>query len=227
MSTIHRTHHVGAALITGLALALTGCGSVKPDPRPEVIWPDGEPTGPLEDDPWVQAVRTSYLELDIAIATRDFSAPALRDTAPIIRRETHAHLEDSARERAWAFTPGPRPLIPIHVDEAPNGKSATVITCYAADWYITAEDPEPPTDPRGVLLDIPVTIEDGRRMVEPGVLLNDDVVMNTMDAEVAEAAEPFLDPREDRNCLLDDAPRGYFDPAPDVTLEYSPDDIKF
>lgn len=224
MTIIHRIGYVTATLLLA-GLALTGCGSVEPDPRPEVVWPNGEPTGPLEDDPWVQAVRTTYLELDIAIATRDFSAPALRDTDPDIRRATRHNLEDAAREDAWVFAPGPRPLIPIHVDEALDGKSATVITCSAAGWYITAEHPEPPADPRGVLNEMRVTLENGRRIVGGGAGLDESVLLGTS-AELAEAAEPLLDPREESQCLLDDAARGYFDPPPDVTLEYSPDDIK-
>lgn len=224
MNTIRRIHSVGAALLLA-SLALTGCGSVEPDPRPEVVWPDGKPAGPLEDDPWVQAVRTSYLELDIAIATRDFSAPELAETDSSAIRSTMDYVESAARNEEWVFTPGPRPLIPIHVDEAPDGKSATVIVCRATDWYITAENPEPPTNPIGILDEMRLTLEDGRHKVDLGVFLDEDIVMNRS-AELAEAAEPLLDPRENSDCLLDDAPRGYFDPPPDVTLKYSPDDIK-
>jgi hypothetical protein len=216
-----------AVILSGLALIATGGSSVEPGPRPEVVWPTGEPTGPLEDDPWVQAVRTSYLELDIAIATRDFGAPALLDTAWGIRSDTKDSLEEAALDKEWVFSSGPRPLIPIHVDEAPDGRSATVIICHAASWYVTAENPEPPTDPIGVLDEMWLTLEGDHRRVSQGRGVDEDVVRNRMGAEVAEAAEPLLDPSEESDCLLDDAPRGYFDPAPDVTIEYSPDDIQF
>lgn len=219
-----------------VSAVMSSCGPGKPDaqpewpqpewPRPEVVWPDGQPTGPLESDAWVQAVRTSSFELDVAIATRDFSAQALRDTAPRVRRETRDYLEDAARDEAWVFTPGPRPMIPIHVDEAPDGRSATVITCSAADWYVSAEHPEAPTDPPGTLLETRVVFEDGRRKVDQGEALDEDAVMNTMGAFIAEAAEPFLDPREDSTCLLEDAARGYFVPPPEIGLEYTPNDIK-
>ncbi|PUB28736.1 hypothetical protein C8K30_103157 [Promicromonospora sp. AC04] len=216
-----------AVVLIAIALIPTGGGSVEPGSRPKVVWPAGEPTGPLEDDPWVQAVRTSYLELDIAVATRDFGAPALRDTAWNIQSDTKDSLEEAALDKKWVFSSGPRPLIPIYVNEAPDGRSATVIVCHAAGWYVTAENPEPPTDPIGVLDEMWLTLEDGNRTVDQGREVDADVVLNRMGAEVAEAAEPLLDPREESDCLLDDAPRGYFDPAPDVTLEYSPDDILF
>jgi hypothetical protein len=223
-----------ASIMIGVALLSMAvrCGPIElvpqPEvPRPEVVWPDGQPAGPLESDPWVQTVRTSYLEMDVAITTRDFRSQALRDTtAPRIRRETRDYLEDAARDKAWVFTPGPRPMVPIHVDVAPDYRSATVITCNAADWYVTAEHPDAPIDPLGTLLEIRVTFEDVHRRVDGAERLDEDVVMNGMGPRVAEATKPFLDPREESACLLDDAALGYFVPQPDVGLEYTPDDIK-
>ena len=101
-----------------------------------------------------------------------------------------------------------------------------MITCSAADWYVTAEHPEAPTDPPGILLETRVVFEDGRRRVDQGEALDEDVVMNTMGAFIAEAADPFLDPREDSSCLLEDAARGSSSRAPEIGLEYSPNDIK-
>lgn len=46
--------------VVAMSSVLVGCGGPEdpgPSPTPSVVWSSGEPSGPLEGDPWVQAVR--------------------------------------------------------------------------------------------------------------------------------------------------------------------------
>lgn len=68
-------------LATGV---LAGCYSVPTAPTgpsdlatPDIRWEGGEPSGPLETDPWVQAVRASELNFALAVSAHDFSDPDL------------------------------------------------------------------------------------------------------------------------------------------------------
>ncbi|MBL0888134.1 hypothetical protein [Myceligenerans indicum] len=208
---------------------LAGCsGAVPPAERPEIAWPDGTPDSPLDDNPWVQAVRAADSEAQIASATRDFSNPALYDNGTLQSVAIYlGTVEDRALDEEWAYPPGPTPMIPVHVEEAPDGQSATVTICSVAmgSWLISPENPEPPADLRGGLANRIVTIEGGQRKVEWGGGYTE---LETVEKKFGAAAVDPVRPRSDDEgmCSLADAKIGLFDPQPDVTVEYTPDDIK-
>jgi hypothetical protein len=210
------------------ALVLTGCTTSAPlTERPALVWQDGEPTGPLEANPWVQALRTSDLEGQIASATLDFTTPALYESSDLdLIASRRWMLETAARSEEWAYPPGPTPMIPVHVEESSDGDSAKVTICRASDWLISAEHPAPPTRLRGHLARINETLKDGHRLVDTGGLIPDAETANRVLG--ADVAAPFLsdDVERDGVCTLKDAAVGLFDPQPDVTVEYSVEDIK-
>lgn len=228
MLTRHAFRGRAAAVLAAASIwTLTGCtgGPLPPAERPEVVWADGEPSGPLENDPWVQAVRASDLELRIAHATRDFSNTAIGDTTssgPLFG--LLGSVQASAKDGEWSFPPGPTPMIPVHVEEAADGKSASVYTCRAAGWTISADDPEIEDPLRGRFAELKLVLEGGHRKVDQSGTLDDlDGVAYILGKDVI---APFLDGREGSDCNLDDAKIGLFDPQPDVTIEYTPEDIK-
>ena len=215
----------GVVVVAG-CVVMAGCsdGPLPPEPRPEVLWVEGEPSGPLEDDPWVRAVRAADLENQVAITTRDFSRPVLEEISGGMVGRTYADVQHGVRVEEWIFSPGSTPMIPVHVEEAADGQSATVAVCVAVDWRLTADDPEPPTDLRGALVLREVSLVEGERSVDfGGALIGEDAARRGLGADVV---DEYLDPREGSTCKLDDAAVGLFDPQPDVTLEYSLDDIK-
>lgn len=203
---------------------LTACGPAQPlEGRPNVAWLHGEPSGPLEDDPWVQAVRASELEIQIAAATLDFAEPALYETTiPDWAARAQGVVEDRARAEEWAYPPGPSPMIPVHVEEAPDGNSATVTACHTAwtEWLISPQNPEPP-EPRGYLSSYRVTLKDGKRLVDSGGAIASPESARDI---AGDAVEPLL-VGEGGLCKLDDAAIGLFDPQPDVNAKYAEEDI--
>lgn len=237
-----------AAALMG-ALALTGCGSfeqerVEPGPRPDVEWRNGEPAGPLEDDPWVRRVRAADLELKIAGVTRDFGAPELYDDLYEYQYGVdplHTYLLDlqlNARRGAWFSPAGPAPMIPIHVAVDADGQGATVTMCLATGWYVSAESPRPPADPVGTFTEQDVKITDGRTSF---AIPREIEAKHAIDMLGAGVVAPFLEgidgPQEvedrfediersgTRRCLLDDAAIGLFTPQPDASLTYGVEDI--
>lgn len=123
------------------ALTLTACADGAEPPSellvPDVAWADGAPSGELEDSPWVQAVRNAELLSSVAWNNLDYSDPAL----------IHAWGYDSVAEdlfpdAEWRMQGvpthiiavpdshrlidvGPLPLMPLSVDEGPDGASVT------------------------------------------------------------------------------------------------------
>jgi hypothetical protein len=207
-----------------VAMTLTGCTTkaLPPADRPEIIWPDGEPEGPFEDNPWVQAVRESDAELMIAQVTRDFSSEKLGEssTGSLIHSRLN-NIRERAEDEKRAFPLGPTPMIPMYVEDHATG--ATVYACTAQSFSVTAEDPGPGEPLLGWIEIFELVQEGGRRKVDYSGI-------GTVEGAEYELGEdvvaPFLDDREDSDCNLDDAKIGLFDPQPDVTVEYAPEDIK-
>ncbi len=73
---------LASALCAGM-VALAGCAAeAAPEPVviPTVVWPDGEPTGELESDPWVVAARKATVVDAIAFNAKDYSIPLLSES---------------------------------------------------------------------------------------------------------------------------------------------------
>jgi hypothetical protein len=65
------------ALLLG---SLMGC-SDDPEPSvletPDIVWPDGMPTGPYDDTEWMEAIRATDVTMAVAWSTLDFSDRSL------------------------------------------------------------------------------------------------------------------------------------------------------
>ena len=192
--------YAGAALIV-VGIALMGCTPGPGVEAPEVVWQDGAPSGELEESPWVQAVRASDLALNTAWVTRDYTAKELKETtdALVPQQLYNAQIGEARREEFGVF-PGPTPMIPLAVDEE-GDTQAVVRVCVATNWFLTADQPDVPENLVGEVKEYRVNEGGGHRRASGG----------------APTAE---------ECDLDGVSIGLFDPQPDPTETYSPDDVK-
>lgn len=185
--------------IATIGLALTGCTPAAIEP-PSVSWQSGEPSGELESSPWVQAVRASDTALSIAAFTRDYTSDELQDTTTEEAIDAAAQWQrDEAKADRFFTYPGPVPMIPLSVDE--QGDEALVTVCQAQDWYLDADRTTAPEPTEGREVVYRVIRDDDTHLVE-----TDSVT--TKDCDVAGASIAL------------------FDPQPDPTETYSPDDVK-
>ena len=213
-------------ILVGLVAAVfSGCSPMEPEPRPAVAWPNGEPVGELESDPWVQALRAADMELQVASVTRDFTAPELAHATGLgLIYEYRDNLRAAAENDSWKFPAGPTPMIPIAVKEASDGKYASVVVCIATDWYVSAGQPARPTKRVGTFQSFSVSIDgDGLRKVSARGLVMDDAARSEDIFDELRMEPPDRGGRS--VCSLEDAALGYFDPLPDPTVEYGPEDI--
>lgn len=204
---------VPASLLTALSLTAVGC---TPEPAPEppapkVIWSPGPPEGELESDPRVQAIRESDLALQNAINARDYTGKALTDSTDSTVIEL-AFSRQSSFARDWEqqfdaespyfWSPGPTPMIILSVEEGENGRGI-VITCSASNWRLDAEHSTPPSTLEGRI------VQNGYSTTPSGSIVSDTGGGPTTES-----------------CDLTGVSVGLFDPQPDVTETYSPDDVK-
>ena len=143
----------GAALgLTVIAvLAAAGC-SKGPEPStletPNVVWPDGPPTGPYEDTEWVKAFRARELAEAVAWNAMDFSSNAFvevvgrsdaADTAEL-RQSWHDRYSSTGDEQAATVAVMAGPDGSVILDLIPESDSrVTLVACVAsrlrADGY--------------------------------------------------------------------------------------------
>src|SRR5699024_6536135 len=120
------------------------------------------------------------------------------------------------------FPPGPTPMLPVYIDERPDSR-AKVLMCKAAPWTLTTDNSEPGLPLNGWFSWYTVVKDNGEFKVDhigAGEVEGSKIVAGE------KVVEPFLDDREDSDCDLSDAKIGLFDPPPDPTLEYGPEDLK-
>ena len=194
------TSLIGAIGLVALGVLATACAPAAVE-APTVVWQDGAPSGELEDSLWVQAVRASDLALNTAWVTRDYTSEELRSTTSSSTIQAFSSVQASAAKGNRHFTsPGPTPMIPLDVEE--TGGEAIVRICQAQDWVLTADKPTAPTELQGQVAEFRVVMRDGGERRSEGAALKLE------------------------ECDLDDAAIGLFDPQPDFTETYSPDDVK-
>lgn len=194
---MRRSYGWAALLLAGVALV--GCTPAAA--APEVAWENGPPTGELEQDPWVAAVRASDLALNTAWVTRDYTTDDVRSTTISADIDLFASSQINRAEGGrFATPPGPTPMIPLSVDEE-SETQAVVKVCKATNWYLDAEQPSVPSTLDGEVFEHRVVRDGDDRRVGAG----------------APTAE---------ECDLSEASIGLFDPQPDPDETYSPDDVK-
>jgi hypothetical protein len=196
----------GAVVVSGVLLV--GCGGPEvpgPAPTPSVVWSEGEPTGELESDPWVQAIRAAALPEAVAFNGLDTRSPSLHATwTPAWIREMNGLLDEGARdntEDGALRVPGPRPFDPLVVEISADGKNAEVVGCTVFDWGMRRDDR---------------SFDDGTEMVNGHY----DVVRS---ADGAYLVDRFT--LSGTACESENLSVGTFDPLPDGDWDYWQEDI--
>ena len=196
---------VRLALTVVVAFA-AGCSADAPRPveTPDVRWDGAAPSGSIEQDPWVKAVRAGELALAAATNSANYTDRALLDTW----REEHVHrvAERGARrldDGSSYVLLGPSPFAPLAVEVEPSKDRAVVRGCADA----AATEPEVDMGPGPWPQAFEFRLErspDGQRRIRGASGLQ----------------EPFMLPSgqslTDEYCASIEIPRGTFDPAPDV-----------
>ncbi|MHA7135351.1 hypothetical protein [Oerskovia turbata] len=209
---------VGVVLASGV---LVGCSPADSDAMgpsdlatPDIRWEGGEPSGPLETDPWVQAVRASELNRALAVNAHDFSdldlwnsrSPAL---ISLSEHRTGARAVSEPNDPLVAL--GPLAFEPLRVEVDPSGERATVVVCEYGGTWVTLQDMTVDLEAEWEYSAYEVvTGEDGHLRAGSGQLPQD--ILDAGRAARSLACEP-----SQRSI-------GWFDPAPVVT-PFDPEDV--
>ncbi|MCC2314197.1 hypothetical protein [Cellulomonas xiejunii] len=202
------------AVVSLTAVIVAACADSEPAADPALVWVDGEPTGPLESDPWVRAVRAAELAFARASNVADFSRPDLVDSWTYFRIGGFVNrAEGELLHGTPRVYPGPRPLAPVAVRVADDGKSAKVAACVSQRETLPAEN-DGNRWPNDAIYTVELMVDGHRRVRDAGPPL-----------------EPFLlaDGTEltAEYCDTVHIPRAVFDPAPDLAAlaEKDRDDV--
>ena len=140
---------LGALVVAlGLVVGVAGCATEKEPPvYPSVQWQGAAPTGALEADPWVQAVRAELEAEAVARNRNDFSIPELADTATegYVDRASASAIQMISNHDHTDLYPGPRPFLPAEVETDPwdtGDDVAAVRGCVAGEWSTESGRPE-------------------------------------------------------------------------------------
>ncbi|WP_152427234.1 hypothetical protein [Curtobacterium sp. Leaf154] len=129
---------IGCAVLT-----LAGCAEDEPPAvYPDVRWVGAAPSGPLEKDPWVRAVRAELEAEAVARNRNDFSIPELAHSATpsYIDRLASVAMETLRQNHDTDLFAGPWPFAPTEVElgNGNNGEDvAAVRGCKARNWTMT------------------------------------------------------------------------------------------
>ncbi len=133
-----RRARVISLLAISLAFLLAGCSeSASHLEERSVVWPDGKPSGPLEDSEWGQVYRHAEIEMSLATGNGDFSDPDLiaavgYDLAHEVAWASRAldpQLESARPDRVLRYTSYASIGTIIKIEEHPDTNSATVVVC--------------------------------------------------------------------------------------------------
>ncbi|MCC2333625.1 hypothetical protein [Cellulomonas wangsupingiae] len=182
---------------------------------PMVSWQGGPPSGELERDPWVRAVRAGELAFAAASNAANFTDEALAQTWS---NSAVLWMADLARTDLDHGSPyvalGPRPLTPLAVELDEEGRSALVAVC-ADDLAVAGEQPSGDRQGRHAQVYRLELGDDGERRI---------VGSNAPDGDFRLPDGGLL---TDEYCSSVAIARGLFDPAPDLEplLELDGDDV--
>jgi len=192
-------------LITG---GLAACAIEEPVPTPTVVWVDGAPTGPLEADPWVRAVRAGDLAYVLAHNAADFSGEDLLTTwhEYTVMKFVQQARGDVMYDQVEVFL-GPGPFTPLDVVVADDGRSAKVVGCVGPhdvqQEVVTRDRNRWPT----VLTYVVDLSDDGRRRIRgaavphPAHVLPDGTALTAEHCDTVLIKRAVLDPPPDLGTL--------------------------
>jgi len=193
--TVAGTARRMALAVSGLAIVLMIAGCTPqtepaPQPFPEVIWPDGEPTGPLEGDAAVVATRAGLAAMAVASNRNDFRLPELvasveYDVRSTLWRTAVASLDDG---ETTLLAPGPVPFEPSEV--VPDGDGWRVRGCVLDEWR-TASGSRPTEDPAATDWS---GIEYRLAPTDGALRISAIIVVPGLDCTAARPAIAFFDP---------------------------------
>ncbi|UCR89984.1 hypothetical protein [Mycetocola spongiae] len=140
----------GALLLSVLGLA--ACAPEEPTPEPEKpatvintptqIWKDGiTPSGPLEDDEWVQAVRRYEIGTALAWNTGDFTISQLTSVVEYPEDISRPYAQQGNAPYVYL---APRPFVVISSEPSPgaeppsSGRRVTICAAPQIDWILPA-----------------------------------------------------------------------------------------
>ncbi|MBD7982391.1 hypothetical protein H9623_15460 [Oerskovia sp. Sa1BUA8] len=144
------------------ALVLAGCSSA-PEPAPfsaDVVWPDGEPVGELEESPWVQAVREYELVVAAGTNALDFSSSRFGIMKESVAQGWYEAAVDGIEDGDLELWVGPRSFAVTSVVETETG--ATVVVCLAPRERIMVE----PQETLSTAIEYYLVEVEGRRVVD-------------------------------------------------------------
>ena len=188
------------------ALTASGCGDGTPAPvtTASVRWDESAPSGSLEEDPWVRAVRAGDLAYAAAVNGANFTDRTMRNTW----REDHVlwFAKTAARRlvdgSAYVIL-GPQPFTPLAGEVDEFGTEAMVVGC--ADELVilpTPVDEDEERWPQGLEFRLELGDDGQRRITGVGGL-----------------GEPYMlstgEELTDEYCASVEIPHGMFHPPPD------------
>jgi hypothetical protein len=183
-----------------LVALLAGCAP-EPIPEPTINWKPAAPSGAYEDSEWVQTIRTFEWEYALAFNRHDYTSSTLAEVVSSGRISHMARVQQqNAEDAEFNYFPGPLPFNVVSVTE--DGDTARVIVCMPTPaWLISKDRPEP-------------SLEDATEAIYD--LIRTDSGSIKLDTSGI----------TEHPCDLSNASIGLFDPQPDVSVSYSPDDVK-
>ncbi len=191
--------------VLSICPALASCGPADSNVEvPAIVWQNGEPSGPYENDRAVKAVREGDALLSAANNARDYSD---LDLAGAVTRSVLLHAAlgmeaDINHDRPW-YVPGPRPMTVLSVKT--NEKDSTdvdVRVCKAVDWALVPGKTTPRKPTLGYEAEYNVWVRPNHASVQ-----------NTMGSHT--------------ECDISEAAYGYFDPQPELDWNMTGKDVKY
>ncbi|UZN03076.1 hypothetical protein [Cellulomonas sp. S1-8] len=155
-----------------VVLLVGGCTDrgPRPVPTPDIVWDTGPPSGEIEADPWVRAVRAGELAYAAAANSANYSDSSMTSTWSSYYLGWFGQLARGWLEDGTAqVVLGPQPFAPLAVDVNAGGRSAKVVGC-VGPLAVAPESAEEESArwPQAYVYELELGDDDHRRIVGVG-----------------------------------------------------------